>query len=268
MNTVPRRQLRGLPQGLCPFPCAAPPRRRASCRLCPRCRLCPLCLSLRHLCGCLSAANDDNTHAALPKHTVPDAGQARYYNSSRRRRGRWLSMGRVVVVLSPSLSPSVRGGGMLSRRLCRRAVCRRQPFPPHSLGCRSVLCGQSGSAPSLHPRGTRGGMCGEQPTCRLALGAHTELLAASVRCRWVRTLCVCTAATVRAGESQRDLKSPLPLSSTSRSLSPSLPPSLSLSLSCRQLSHPLAMSMTVLEGQEHQHAPASSTGGTLIAQRC
>ena len=172
MSTVPQRQLRGLPQGLCPFPCAAPPRRRASCRLCPRCRLCPLCLSLRHLCGCLSAANDDNTHAVLPKHTVPDAGQARYYNSSRRRRGRWrwLSMGRVVVVLSPSLSPSVGGGGMLSRRLCRRAVCRRQPFPPHSLGCRSVLCGQSGSAPSLHPRGTRGGMCGEQPTCRLALG--------------------------------------------------------------------------------------------------
>jgi hypothetical protein len=68
------------------------------------------------------------------------------------------------------LSPSVGGGGMLSRRLCRRAVCRRQPFPPHSLGCRSVLCGQSGSAPSLHPRGARGGMCGEQPTCRLALG--------------------------------------------------------------------------------------------------
>ena len=170
MSTVPRRQLRGLPQGLCPFPCAAPPRRRASCRLCPRCRLCPLCLSLRRLCGCLSAADDDNTHAALPKHTVPDAGQARYYDSSRRRRGRWLSMGRVVVVLSPSLSPSVGGGGMLSRRLCRRAVCRRQPFPPHSLGCRSVLCGQSGSAPSLHPRGTRGGMCGEQPTCRLALG--------------------------------------------------------------------------------------------------
>ena len=158
MSTVPRRQLRGLPQELCPFPCAAPPRRRASCRLCPRCRLCPLCLSLRHLCGCLSAADDDNTHAALPKHTVPDAGQARYYDSSRRRRGRWLSMGRVVVVLSPSLSPSVGGGGMLSRRLCRRAVCRRQPFPPHSLGCRSVLCGRSGSAPSLHPRGARGGM--------------------------------------------------------------------------------------------------------------
>ena len=104
MNTVPRRQIRGLPQELCPFPCAAPPRRRASCRLCPRCRLCPLCLSLRHLGGCLSAADDDNTHAALPKPTVPDAGQARYYDSSRRRRGRWLSMGRVVVVLSPSLS--------------------------------------------------------------------------------------------------------------------------------------------------------------------
>ena len=110
------------------------------------------------------------SHAALPKHTVPDAGQARHFDSSRRRRGRWLSMGRVVVVLSPSLSPSVGGGGMLSRRLRRRAVCRRQPFPPHSLGCRSVLCVQSGSAPSLHPRGTRGGMCGEQPTCRLALG--------------------------------------------------------------------------------------------------
>lgn len=171
MNTAPRRQLRGLPQGLCPFPCAAPPRRRASCRLCPRCRLCPLCLSLRHLCGCLSAADDDNTHAALPKHTVPDAGQARYYDSSRRHRGRSaVHGGRVVVVLSPSLSPSVGGGGTLSRRLCRRAVCRRQPFPPHSLGCRSVLCGQSGSAPSLHPRGARGGMCGEQPTCRLALG--------------------------------------------------------------------------------------------------
>ena len=172
MNTVPRLQIRGLPQGLCPFLCAAPPHRRASCRLCPRCRLCPLCLSLRRLCGCLSAADDDNTHAALPTHTVPDARQARYYNSSRRRRGRWLSMGRVVVVLSPSpsLSPSVGGGGMLSRRLCRRAVCRRQPFPPHSLGCRSVLCDQSGSAPSLHPRGTRGGMCGEQPICRLALG--------------------------------------------------------------------------------------------------
>ena len=168
MNTVPRRQLRGLPQGLCPFPCAAPPRRRASCRLCPRCRLCPLCLSLRHLCGCLSAADDDNAHAALPNPTVPDAGQARYYDSSRRRRGRWLFMGRVVVLLSPSLAPSVGGGGMLSRRLCRRAVCRRQPFPPHSLGCRSVLCVHSGSAPSLYPRGTRGGMCGEQPTCRLA----------------------------------------------------------------------------------------------------
>jgi len=171
MSTVPRRQLRGLPQGLCPFPCAAPPRRRASCRLCPRCRLCPLCLSLRHLCVCLSAADDDNAHAALPNHTAPDAGQARYYDSSRRQRGRSaVHGGRVVVVLSPSLSPSVGGGGTLSRRLCRRAVCRRQPFPPHSLGCRSVLCGRSGSAPSLHPRGARGGMCGEQPTCRLALG--------------------------------------------------------------------------------------------------
>jgi len=106
------------------------------------------------------------------------------------------------------------------------------------------------------------------PHAALRWGAHTELLEASVRCRWVRTFCVCTAAAVRAGEPRRGLESPLPLSSTSRSLSPSLPPSLSLSLSCRQLSRPLAMSMTVLEGQEHQHAPASSTGGTLIAQRC
>ena len=38
--------------------------------------------------------------------------------------------------------------------------------------------------------------------------------------------------------------------------------------SCRQLSHPLAMSMINLEGQEHQRAPASPTSGTLIAQRC
>ena len=54
---------------------------------------------------------------------------------------------------------------------CVDAPCvGASPFPPHSLGCRSVLCGQSGSAPSLPPRGTRGGMCGEQPTCRLALG--------------------------------------------------------------------------------------------------
>ena len=106
------------------------------------------------------------------------------------------------------------------------------------------------------------------PHAALRWGAHTELLEASVRCRWVRTSCVCATDTVRAGEPRRGLESPLPLSSTSRSLSPSLPPSLSLSLSSRQLSHPLAMSMTVLEGQEHQHAPASSTGGTLIAQRC
>ena len=167
-----------------------PPRRRASCRLCPRCRLCPLCLSLRHLCVCLSAADDDNAHAALPTHTVPDAGQARYYDSSRRRRGRWLSMGRVVVVLSPSLSPYVGGGGMQPRRLCRRAVCRRQPFPPHSLGCRSVLCGRSGSAPSLHPRGARGGVCGEQLTCRLALGG-THRTAGSERALSVGAHCVC-----------------------------------------------------------------------------
>ena len=186
MNTVPRQQLRGLPKGLCPFPCAAPPRRRAPCRLCPRRRPCPWCLSLRRLCGCLSAADDDNTHAALPTHTVPDAGQARYYDSSRRRRGRWLSMGRVVVVPSPFVG----GGGMLPRRLCRRAVCRRQPFPPHSLGCRSVLCGRSGSAPSLHPRGARGGMCGEQPTCRLALGG-THRTAGSERALLVGAHFVC-----------------------------------------------------------------------------
>ena len=98
-NREPHEQLPGLLS-----PCY---RRRAgtSARtLCPRCRLCPLCLSLRHLCGCLSAADDDNAHAALPNPTVPDAGQARYYDSSRRRRGQRLSMGRVVVVLSPSLS--------------------------------------------------------------------------------------------------------------------------------------------------------------------
>ena len=70
-NREPHEQLPGLLS-----PCY---RRRAgtSARtLCPRCRLCPLCLSLRHLCGCLSAADDDNAHAALPNHTVPDAGHS------------------------------------------------------------------------------------------------------------------------------------------------------------------------------------------------
>ena len=169
MSTVPRQQIRGLPQGLCPFPCAAPPRRRASCRLCPLPPLPVVSLTSAPVWLSVCSRRRQRPRRTAQPHTGPDAGQARYYDSSRRRRGRWLSMGRIVV-LSPSLSPSVGGGGMLSRRLCRRAVCRRQPFPPHSLGCRSVLCGQSGSAPSLHPRGARGGVCGEQPTCRLALG--------------------------------------------------------------------------------------------------
>ena len=53
----------------------------------------------------------------------------------------------------------------------------------------------------------RGAACAvNNPRAALRWGAHTELLEASVRCRWVRTLCVCTAAAVRAGESQRDLK--------------------------------------------------------------
>ena len=142
------------------------------------------------------------------------------------------------------------------------------PFPPTPSGV-GLSCASSLVLRPPFTRVGRGAACAvNNPRAALRWGAHTELLEASVRCRWVRTLCVCTAAAVRAGEPQRDLKSPLPLSSTSRSLSPSLPPSLPLSLSCRQLSHPLAMSMTVLEGQEHQHAPASSTGGTLIARRC
>ena len=152
---------------------------------------------------------------------------------------------------------------------CVDAPCvGASPFPPTPSGV-GLSCAASLVLRPPFTRVGREAACEvNNPHAALRWGAHTELLEASVRCRWVRTLCVCTAATVRAGESRRDLKSPLPLSSTSRSLSPSLPPSLSLSLSCRQLSHPLAMSMTVLEGQEHQHAPASSTGGTLIAQRC
>ena len=270
MSTVPRQQIRGLPQELCLFLCATPPHRRASCRLCPRCRLCPLCLSLRHLCGCLSAADDDNTHAALPKHTVPDAGQARYYDSSRRHRGRSaVHGGRVVVVLSPSLSPSVGGGGTLSRRLCRRAVCRRQPFPPHSLGCRSVLCGQSGSAPSLHPRGARGGMCGEQPTCRLALGG-THGTAGSERALSVGAHFVC----LHRRRSARGGTTAWPGKPAASVIYLPVPLSLLASLA---LPLPVLSPVVSPAGDVHgrprgprasTHAPASSTGGTLIAQQC
>ena len=152
---------------------------------------------------------------------------------------------------------------------CVDAPCvGASPFPPTPSGVGLSCAASLVLRPPFTRVGREAACAVNNPHAALRWGAHTELLEASVRCRWVRTLCVCTAATVRAGESQRDLKSPLPLSSTSRSLSPSLPPLLSLSLSCRQLSHPLAMSMTVLECQEHQHAPASSTGGTLIAQRC
>ena len=165
-----------------------------------------MCLSLRHLCGCLSAANDDNTHAALPTHTVPDAGQARYYDSSRRRRGRWLSMGVGSLLSSLPLSLPLWGVVACCRVDCVDAPCvGASPFPPTpsgvGLSCAAGLV--------LRPPFTRVGReaaCEvNNPHAALRWGAHTELLEASVRCRWVRTLCVCTAAAVRAGESQRDL---------------------------------------------------------------
>ena len=134
---------------------------------------CPWCLSLWRLCGCLSAADDDNTHAALPEHTGPDAGQVRGTATGTTAAGGGGCPWAGLLLSSLPLFLPLWGvvAAILSRRLCRRAVChRRQPFPPHSLGCRSVLCGQSGSALSLRPRGARGGVCGEQPTCRLALG--------------------------------------------------------------------------------------------------
>ena len=146
---------------------------------------------------------------------------------------------------------------------CVDAPCvGASPFPPTPSGVGLSCAASLVLRPPFTRVGREAACAVNNPHAALRWGAHTELLEASVRCRWVRTLCVCTAAAVRAGESQRDLKA--------RCLChlPPLPPSLSLSLSCRRLSHPLAMSMTVREGQEHQHAPASSTGGTLIAQRC
>ena len=74
--------------------------------------------------------------------------------------------------------------------LSARCVSAPAPLPSHSLGCRSVLSNQSGSAPSLHPRGTRGGMCGEQPACRLALGG-THRTAGSERALSVGAHFVC-----------------------------------------------------------------------------
>ena len=170
MSTVPRRQLRGLPQELCPFPCTTPPRRRAPHVAYVRAAAFAPCASHSGTCVsvCLQPTTTTPTpHCPTPQFLTP--GRRGTTTAAAAAGGVGCPWAGSLLSSLP-LSPSVGGGGMLSRRLCRRAVCRRQPFPPHSLGCRSVLCGQSGSASSLHPRGARGGMCGEQPTCRLALG--------------------------------------------------------------------------------------------------
>ena len=171
MSTVPRRQLRSLPQGLCPFPCAAPPRRRASRR---RVRAAALTPGASHSGACVAVCLQPTTTTPIPhcpSKQFLTPGRRGTTTAAAAAGGGRLFMGRVVVVLSPSLSPYVCGGWwhaaasiVSTRRVSAPALS------PHSLGCRSVLCGQSGSAPSLHPRGARGGMCGEQPTCRLALG--------------------------------------------------------------------------------------------------
>ena len=106
----------------------------------------------------------------LPNPTVSDAGQARYYDSSRRRRGRSaVHLGRVVTVLS--LFPSVGGGGCrvdfvdalhVGARVlsppppwCRSVILVPPSLPP---SCRQLVVSPAGDVHD-QPRGPRASTC-------------------------------------------------------------------------------------------------------------
>ena len=142
----------------------------ASCRLvsplsalplCPRCHSCP---GASHFGASVDVCLQPTTTTPtprLPNPTVSDAGQARYYDSSRRRRGRSaVHLGRVVTVLS--LFPSVGGGGCRVDFVDALHVGARVLSPPLPW-CRSVILVPPSLPPVLSPVVSPAGDVHDQP---------------------------------------------------------------------------------------------------------